>query len=96
MKDHTPQSIVNGSDEMGGGEVLMGNGASYLASLSHEELRLLRVHVYKVQMKSFPNRHMTEREADRIIESIGPRVKELMIKRVIDDKMESDLWQAPR
>ena len=35
-------------------------------------------------MKNYPKSHMTEREMDRIIEAIGPRVAEKQLKALID------------
>jgi hypothetical protein len=58
----------------------------FLASLTWEELRLLRTHVKRVHMAEWPPETRTDREADRLIESFGPAAKEQIIKRVVDAK----------
>lgn len=57
---------------------------SYLTSLNMEELRRLRLVVKQVHMKHYPAHKITDREADRLIESFGPTVKEKLLKLAID------------
>lgn len=58
--------------------------SDWLASLNYEDLQKLRQVVRKVHMKDYPDGMMTEREMDRIIEAIGPRVAEQQLKALID------------
>ena len=58
--------------------------SDWLGSLSFDDLQKLRQVVRKVHMKNYPASHMTEREMDRIIEAIGPRVAEKQLKALID------------
>lgn len=57
---------------------------SFLASLSHADLQRLRRITKQVHMSKYPKDFMTDREADRIIEAIGPEVVERMLRRSLD------------
>lgn len=63
--------------------------AGWLGSLSHEDLRRLRVVVRRVHMSNYPMELMTDREADRIIESFGPDVAMKRLKVGIDEGLLS-------
>ena len=52
---------------------------SFLASLSYASLARLRRLVKQVHMEHYPESHATDREADRIIEALGP---DLMQKEI--------------
>lgn len=58
--------------------------SDWLASLNYEDLQKLRQVVRKVHMKDYPLDVITEREMDRVIEAIGPRVAEQQLKALID------------
>ena len=58
--------------------------SDWLHSLSFDDLQKLRKVVRQVHMKNYPKSHMTEREMDRIIEAIGPRVADKQLKALID------------
>jgi hypothetical protein len=58
--------------------------SDWLASLKYEDLQRLRQVVRKMHMKDYPKSRITEREMDRIIEAIGPRVAEQNLKALID------------
>lgn len=57
---------------------------SFLQTLSQTDLRRLREIVMNVHMKLYPKEHWNVREADKLIESIGPEVAEKLIKRGVD------------
>lgn len=59
-------------------------GASFIQDLSFTDLKRLRLIVKRVYMRYHPNELCTDAEADRIIEAMGPRVHEKMLKRAID------------
>ena len=63
--------------------------AGWLGSLSYEDLRRLRVVVKRVHMSNYPTELMTDREADRIIESFGPDVAMKRLKAGIDEGLLS-------
>ena len=53
-------------------------------SLSIQDLRRLRASVRRVQMRHYPDRHVSDHEADKIIASLGPEVAEKQIKAQVD------------
>ena len=59
---------------------------SFLSTLKEEERILLRGIVRKVHLSSVVAKHgfVTDRECDKLIESIGPEVVERMIKFGVD------------
>lgn len=52
--------------------------------ISLKDRRRLRQIVKNVHMKHFPADFITDREADKLIESIGPATQEKLIKEYID------------
>ena len=60
---------------------------SFLSELRHEDLVRLRAVVRKVHMAYHPRDLCTDREADRIIESLGPETGERMLKKLIDRRL---------
>tara|TARA_B100000131_G_scaffold37417_2_gene34016 strand:+ start:449 stop:682 length:234 start_codon:yes stop_codon:yes gene_type:complete len=52
--------------------------------ISLKDRRRLRQIVKKVHMKHFPAHFITDKEADKLIESIGPATQEKLIKQYID------------
>lgn len=65
-------------------------GAVFLSELSFNDLQRLRAAVKRVYMqRGYPVELYTDREADRIIESIGPQTAERLIKALVDQKMET-------
>lgn len=64
-------------------------GSIFLSELSWTELTRLREAVKRVYMKrGYPVELFTDREADRIIESLGPATAEKLIKAQVDQKLE--------
>ena len=57
---------------------------SFLQSLSRADHRRLREIIFGIHMKDYPKQHFNVREADKLIESIGPEVAEQLIKRGVD------------
>lgn len=57
---------------------------SWITSLRYRDLLRLRQAVYRVHFKHIPGEPFDSREADKIIEAIGPRVAETMIQRMIE------------
>jgi hypothetical protein len=60
---------------------------SFLSSLSHEQLIALRQVVKRVHINFYPDDLCTDREADRVIEALGPEVLEKQLKAMIDSGM---------
>ncbi|MEO2177800.1 MAG: hypothetical protein ABGY96_27435 [bacterium] len=63
-----------------------GHSHNYLwfAGLSVQDLRRLRKSVRRIQMKHYPERHITNDEADKIIVAIGPVSALNQLKHQID------------
>jgi NH3-dependent NAD+ synthetase len=57
---------------------------SFLQTLSLQDLRRLRKIVMNVHMKLYPSEHWHEKEADKLIEALGPEVAENLIKKGVD------------
>lgn len=68
------------------GPSLLISPSSFLATLSYEDLQRLRAHVKRTHMRDWKPEFVTNREADRIIESIGPIAAERCIKEAVDRK----------
>ena len=60
---------------------------SFIAGLSFEDLQRLRAVVKKVHMKYNPIGYQDDKEADKIIESLGPETQQKMLKMIIDNKL---------
>ena len=56
----------------------------WITTLPHHDLQRLRSAVRRVQMQHYPNRHINDRECDKIIASLGPVVAEQQIKMLVD------------
>lgn len=61
-------------------------GAIILAKLSFHELQILREATKRQFMKFYPVEFFTDREADRIIETLAPATAQKMIKHIVDKK----------
>jgi hypothetical protein len=61
-----------------------------LAELSFQDLQRLREVVRRVHLRHYPQEHCTERECDRIIETLVPATAERLLKRLIDGKELSE------
>lgn len=59
-----------------------------LAELSYNDLQRLRAAVRRVHMKHYPIDHLTNREADRIIETLVGPTAERLLKRLVDGKLQ--------
>lgn len=57
---------------------------SFLGRLSFHELQRLRAIVRRVHMRNYRAEFCTDRECDRMIEAMGPRVAEIMVKRAVE------------
>jgi hypothetical protein len=53
---------------------------SFLHILKPEERRILRLVVKRVHLKHHPEQFCTDREADKVIATIGPEVVEKLIR----------------
>jgi hypothetical protein len=58
--------------------------STFLASLSVDSLLKARIIVKRTHMKHYPTELMTDREADRIIEAMGPTAMEDAMKFIVD------------
>ena len=59
---------------------------NWVASLSFNDLQRLRRVVRRVHLRYMPESMYSDREADRIIETLGPVVAERLLKREVDAK----------
>ena len=57
---------------------------SFIDTLSARDHRRLREIIFGVHMKNYPKEHINVREAEKLIESLGPEVAEQLIKRGVD------------
>lgn len=57
---------------------------SFINTLSPKERTVLRTVVKSVHMKHYPQDFVTNREADKLIEAIGPETAARMIKVGVD------------
>jgi hypothetical protein len=57
---------------------------SFIASLRSEELGMLRGIVRKVHLRHVPDSIATDKECDKLIESLGPEIVERMIRFGVD------------
>jgi hypothetical protein len=66
--------------------LIPGARPTFAQEITFRELQRLRQIVKRVWMKYFPPELYTDREADRIIESYGPKTREHLLKRAVDNK----------
>lgn len=57
------------------------------AELRGRNLQRLRTIVKRVHLKHYPSEHITDREADRVIDAMAPETAERIIRAVIDGKV---------
>ncbi len=57
---------------------------SFIASLAKQDLDLLRGIVRKVHLAYVPQDFATNKECDKLIESLGPEIAEKMIRFGVD------------
>ena len=67
-------------------------GASWISELRFEDLQRLRqaarrAYAIATKRKNRPARHLTDKDADKWIEALGPKVAEQRIKRLVDQGM---------
>jgi hypothetical protein len=61
-----------------------------LSELKYEDLRRLREVVRRVHMHHYPVEHCTDRECDRIIETLLATTAERLLKKLVDGKFLRD------
>jgi hypothetical protein len=59
---------------------------SWIAGLRFEDLQRLREAVWRVHFQHMPGTPFDKREADKLIEALGPEVGETMIKKIVDGR----------
>lgn len=57
---------------------------SFIGTISKNDLGLLRGIVRKVHLVHVPKDHATDKECDKLIESLGPEIVERMIRFGVD------------
>ena len=57
---------------------------AFLSELSFNDLQRLRRLVKQVHLRFHPKDKLTDREADRLIETLGPEIMEQDIKRAME------------
>jgi|TARA_Y100001951_G_scaffold102752_1_gene110054 hypothetical protein len=62
---------------------------SFLHILKPEERRLLRTIVKKIHLQYVPDEHKSDREADKLIATIGPATVEQLIKAGKDNNIDN-------
>ena len=72
---------------------------TFLTSISFKDLERLREVVRKVHMAHYADRHITTREMDMIIETMGPDLLEQQLKSLVDQQGTADTqhgaWLVP-
>ena len=63
--------------------------AGGIASLKYEDLRRLRQVVKRVHFRHYPNEYVTDWEADKLIEALGPETAMFQLKTGIDRGLAS-------
>lgn len=58
--------------------------ASFIATLKTNELAMLRGIVKRVHLAHVPDSFATDKECDKLIESLGPEIVERMIRFGVD------------
>ena len=66
------------------------HGMSFIADISPVDLQRLRDVVRRTVFPRLKPHQRTDREADRIIESYGPQVREDLIKQAVDNGVGND------
>jgi|TARA_R100000951_G_scaffold29283_1_gene25389 hypothetical protein len=61
---------------------------SFMHTITKDDRHLLRTIVKKVHLAHHPEQFCTDREADKVISTIGPEVVERMIKFGVDHKVD--------
>jgi hypothetical protein len=57
---------------------------SFISTITTQDLTLLRGIVRKVHLRHVPKQHATDKECDKLIESLGPEIVERMIRFGVD------------
>jgi len=57
---------------------------SWISSLNYSDLQLLRQCVWRVHFQHLPHVPFDAREADKLIEALGPEVAERIVERMVD------------
>jgi hypothetical protein len=57
---------------------------SFISTIGKQDLDLLRGIVRKVHLAYVPKEHATNKECDKLIESLGPEIAEKMIRFGVD------------
>jgi hypothetical protein len=57
---------------------------SFISTITSQDLTLLRGIVRKVHLRHVPKQHATDKECDKLIESLGPEIVEKMIRFGVD------------
>lgn len=57
-------------------------------TLTHQNRQTLRAVVKRTHMRFYPSEHLTDLEADRVIDALGPEVAEGVIKAAVDGHLE--------
>lgn len=65
------------------------NAHSFASSLSIRERNLLRMVVRKVHLRHLPGDMITDLEADRVIDAMGPITQEKLVKKAVDHGLGS-------
>ena len=68
-------------------QVQVVDAGGFLAGLSRKDLLRLRQVVRVVHFGRFPRSVITDRECDRLIDALGPRVLEHQLKWLIDARV---------
>ena len=62
---------------------------SFFATVSLEDLHILRQVVRNVHMKHYPDEWVTDHEADKIIEAFGEEPCQNLIRAAVDSKVHA-------
>lgn len=62
-------------------DALIQKRGGYSTQLKYEDRQKLRAIVKRVHMRNYPTEHLTDREADRIIDVIAPETAEYLVRK---------------
>ena len=59
---------------------------SWISSISFTDLQRLRQIVWEIHFRHLPGVVFDEKEADKLIEALGPEISERMIEKFVDSE----------
>lgn len=79
-KDFNPLEMTKKDEDQ---YALIQAKGGFSTELSFRDLQRLRAIVKKVHLRHYPSEHITDYEADRVIDVLAPATKEYLIRKAI-------------